>query len=288
MGDSLEAAIVSFSTGLLFVTLIAVFRKDVRAGFSQIFKATKAGKMPPWTLGAGLLGASFVAMQTYVVPISGVALFTVASLAGQTAISLWVDKLGLSGGTKSLITKRRVIAAIVTVFAVAVSAWDRFLINDFSILALSLALFAGTWVGVQRALNGRINSFSNKSFATSLLNFITGTSFLLFLLAIRSIFTDHSILNFKTAPWWMFLGGSIGVIYIALSAHIVQYLGVLEFTLFSVGGMLIGSLLIDLVFPTKVSHISPFLLIGTLVLYLGVRINTKSNNAITQINMIKN
>jgi transporter family-2 protein len=222
------------------------------------------------------------------VPISGVALFTVASLAGQTAISLWVDKLGLSGGTKSLITKRRVIAAIVTVFAVAVSAWDRFLINDFSILALSLALFAGTWVGVQRALNGRINSFSNKSFATSLLNFITGTSFLLFLLAIRSIFTDHSILNFKTAPWWMFLGGSIGVIYIALSAHIVQYLGVLEFTLFSVGGMLIGSLLIDLVFPTKVSHISPFLLIGTLVLYLGVRINTKSNNAITQINMIKN
>jgi transporter family-2 protein len=288
MGDSLEAAIVSFSTGLLFITLIAVFRKDVRAGFSQIFKATKAGKIPPWTLGAGLLGASFVAMQTYVVPISGVALFTVASLAGQTAISLWVDKLGLSGGTKSLITKRRVIAAIVTVFAVAVSAWDRFLINDFSILALSLALFAGTWVGVQRALNGRINSFSNKSFATSLLNFITGTSFLLFLLAIRSIFTDHSILNFKTAPWWMFLGGSIGVIYIALSAHIVQYLGVLEFTLFSVGGMLIGSLLIDLVFPTKVSHISPFLLIGTLVLYLGVRINTKSNNAITQINMIKN
>jgi transporter family-2 protein len=155
-------------------------------------------------------------------------------------------------------------------------------------LALSLALFAGTWVGVQRALNGRINSFSNKSFATSLLNFITGTSFLLFLLAIRSIFTDHSILNFKTAPWWMFLGGSIGVIYIALSAHIVQYLGVLEFTLFSVGGMLIGSLLIDLVFPTKVSHISPFLLIGTLILYLGVRINTKSNNAISQINMIKN
>ena len=158
MGDSLEAAIVSFSTGLLFVTLIAVFRKDVRAGFRQIFKATKAGKMPPWTLAAGLLGASFVAMQTHVVPIAGVALFTVASLAGQTAISLWVDKLGLSGGAKSLITKRRVIAAIITVIAVAGSAWDRFAMSDFSILALCLALFAGTWVGVQRALNGRINS----------------------------------------------------------------------------------------------------------------------------------
>jgi transporter family-2 protein len=148
--------------------------------------------------------------------------------------------------------------------------------SSFSLLAIGLAVFAGTWVGLQRALNGQINSFAKKAFATSQLNFITGTTFLLLLLLLRSVFTDHSIMNFKTAPWWMFLGGSIGVIYIALSAHIVQHLGVLEFTLYSVGGMLIGSLLIDLVFPTNVSHVSPFLIIGTIVLYLGVRVNTKS------------
>jgi transporter family-2 protein len=75
----------------------------------------------------------------------------------------------------------------------------------------------------------------------------------------------------------MFLGGTVGVIYIALSSHIVQHLGVLEFTLFSVGGMLIGSLLIDLIFPTKVSHVSPFLFIGSLLIYVGVKVNTKSN-----------
>jgi transporter family-2 protein len=276
MSDSLEAAIVSFTTGLLFVCLIALLRADVREGFKQIFIARKDGKIPTWALAAGALGASFVAMQTYVVPIAGVALFTVASLAGQTAISLWVDKLGLSGGAKSLITKRRVVAAIITVVAVVVSAWDRFILRDFSILALTLAIFAGSWVGVQRALNGRINSHSNKSFATSLLNFITGTSFLLFLLALRTILTDHSILNFKTAPWWMFLGGSIGVIYIALSAHIVQHLGVLEFTLFSVGGMLIGSLLIDFVFPTPGTQISPYLIAGIALTYLGVVANGQS------------
>ncbi len=276
MGDSLEAAVVSFSTGLLFVTAIAIFRKDVRAGFGQIFKAVKESKMPPWTLAAGALGASFVAMQTYVVPIAGVALFTVASLAGQTGISLWVDKLALSGGAKTLISKRRVIAAVITVMAVGVSAWDRFEMSDFSIVALGLAFFAGSWVGVQRALNGRINSHSNKSFATSWLNFITGTSFLLFLLLLRSLFTDHSILNFQTAPLWMFLGGSIGVIYIALSSHIVQHLGVLEFTLFSVGGMLIGSLLIDLLLPTPGTVISPFLIAGIALTYLGVVVNGQS------------
>ena len=276
MGDSLEAAFVSFSTGLIFITLISLTQPKLRLAFKEIFKAVKEGQMRPWTLIAGALGASFVAMQTYVVPIAGVALFTVASLAGQTAISLWVDQLGLSGGVKSVITKRRVIAALITVFAVLVSTWDRLSMSNFSVLAIGLALFAGTWVGFQRALNGKINSFSKRAFATAQLNFITGTSFLFSLLLRRSIFTDHSISNFTTAPWWMFLGGSIGVLYIALSSHVVQHLGVLEFTLFSVGGMLIGSLLIDLIFPTPGTVISPYLLIGIALTYLGVIANGQS------------
>ena len=276
MGDSLEAAIVSFTTGLLFVAVIALFRKDVRSGFRQIFSAVNLKLLSSWRLGAGALGASFVAMQTYAVPIAGVALFTVASLAGQTGISLWVDHVGLAGGSRVIITKRRVIAAIITILAVVVSTWDRFTISNFSLLTIVLAVFSGTWVGVQRALNGQINSYSKASFATSLLNFITGTTFLLFLLLLRTLFTDHSVMNFTSGPWWMFLGGSIGVIYIALSAHIVQHVGVLEFTLFSVGGMLIGSLFIDIIVPTKGTIISGFLIAGILLTYLGVIANGQS------------
>jgi transporter family-2 protein len=78
MGDSLEAALVSFGTGLIFVSLISLDRKDVREGFADIFKAVKSKQLPMWRLSAGMLSASFVAMQTHVVPIAGVALFTVA------------------------------------------------------------------------------------------------------------------------------------------------------------------------------------------------------------------
>jgi transporter family-2 protein len=267
---------VSFSSGLVFVSLIALFRKDVRLGFKEILSAVSAKKIAKWRLGAGVLGASFVAMQTHVVPIAGVALFTVASLAGQTAISLWVDHIGLIGSGKTLITRRRIIAAVITVIAVIVSAWDRFSQSDFSIAAIFLAIVAGGWVGVQRALNGQINSYAKKSFATSLLNFSTGTSFLFLLLALRSIFTDHSIMNFSSGPWWMFIGGSIGVVYIAFSALAVQYLGVLEFTLFSVGGMLVGSLLIDFVAPTAGTSISGYLISGIFLTYLGVIANGQS------------
>jgi transporter family-2 protein len=276
MGDSLEAALVSFSTGLIFVSLISLFRKDVRSGFADIFKAVTSKQLPMWRLSAGMLGASFVAMQTHVVPIAGVALFTVASLAGQTAISLWVDHIGVAGGVKILITKRRVIAALITVSAVIISAWDRFIMSGFSILTITLAVLAGSAVGIQRALNGQINSFSKKSFATSQLNFITGTAFLLLLLLLRPAFTAHSFMNPTSGPWWMFLGGSIGVFYIAFSAVAVQYVGVLEFTLLSVGGMLIGSLLLDVFVPTQGTHISPYLIIGIFLTYLGVIANGQS------------
>jgi len=276
MGDSLEAALVSFGSGLIFVSLISAFRKDVRAGFKDIFKAVKNKDLSWWRLGAGVLGASFVAMQTHVVPIVGVALFTVASLAGQTAISLWVDHVGLMGSGKNVVTIRRVVAAVITVLAVIISAWDRFSMSNFSPLAIFLAIVAGGWVGVQRALNGQINNYSNKSFATSQLNFITGTSFLLLLLISRSLFTDHSIMNFASGPWWMFLGGSMGVVYIAFSAVAVQHLGVLDFTLFSVGGMLFGSLLIDIFAPTQGTVISWYLIAGILITYLGVIANGQS------------
>jgi transporter family-2 protein len=218
-------------------------------------------------------------MQTHIVPIAGVALFTVASLAGQAAISLWVDHTGLMGNGKNLVTIRRVLAAVITVLAVIVSAWDRFSMSNFSILAILLAVFAGGLVGVQRALNGQINYYSKRSFATSQLNFITGTSFLLLLLILRSVFTDHSIMNFTTGPWWMFLGGSIGVVYIAFSAAAVQQLGVLDFTLFSVGGMLVGSLLIDLVAPTAGTVISWYLIAGILLTYLGVIANSQTRRS---------
>ena len=77
----------------------------------------------------------------------------------------------------------------------------------------------------------------------------------------------------------MFLGGSIGVFYIAFSAVAVQYVGVLEFTLLSVSGMLIGSLLLDVFMPTQGTHISPYLISGIFIIYLGVTVNGRAKFA---------
>ena len=151
-----------------------------------------------------------------------------------------------------------------------VSVWDRIDANDLSLIPVALAGLAGGIVGIQRALNGKINIYSGQHWTTSLLNFIMGTAFLLLLTAIL-IPTGHY--EFQTLPaWpiWIYAGGVLGVIYIAYSATIVQQLGVLASTLLSVGGNLFGALLIDWLFPAHGVKVSAWLVSGILLSFAGV------------------
>ena len=270
LGNSTEAALVSFGSGLIVISLIAPFNNSIKQGMRNLREAVNVRAIPRWRLFAGVLGGSFVALQTQVVPLIGVALYSVASIAGQTAMSLVVDRIGLTGGGKKLISKRRVTAALITVFAVFISVLDRISLASFSIVAVALATLAGALVGVQRALNGQINEHSKASFTTSFLNFFMGTTTLVILLFALLILKGDAIAPLPSGPWWIYTGGTVGVIYIAFTSTIVQHLGVLTFTLFSVGGTLIGSLLIDIFSPTNGNTVSWYLVIGIALTYLGV------------------
>ena len=265
-----QAALVSFSSGLFFITIYAVFSPAIKEGIKRLRSAVSRGEIPKIRLLAGSLGGAFVALQTSVVPLIGVALYSVASIAGQSAVSLLVDRIGLTGGGVKLISPRRIAAAVITVIAVLVSVIDKLEADNFQLFALLLALIAGGLVGVQRALNGQINEYSQNSYTTSLLNFITGTSFLTLFIIILIALGRVELEPLPIGPWWIYTGGVIGVIYIAATSLIVQHLGVLTFTLFSVGGQLIASLLLDIYSPTQGVSVSWYLVSGIAMTYIGV------------------
>lgn len=273
LGNSLEAALISFSSGLLIITVISLFNRRIKDGMSRLRTAVREKRIPRWRLFAGMLGGSFVAIQTNIVPVIGVALYSVASIAGQALTSLLVDRIGITAGGPKAVSLRRVGAAAITVIAVAVSVIDRIDDGEFSLFALLLAVLAGAFVGVQRALNGQINEFAHESFATSLLNFIMGTAFLLVFLLIMVVISDTTLEPLPAGPWWIYLGGVIGVIYIAFTALIVQHLGVLTFTVLSVGGQLAGSLLLDLLNPQTSDQVGWTLISGIALTYLGVLVS---------------
>ena len=273
LGNSLEAALISFGSGLFIILLISLFHPGIKRGVAKVASAAREGAIPKWRLLGGALGGIVIAVQTHVVPLMGVAIYSVAVISGQTATSLLVDRIGLTGGGKKMISKHRILAALLTVLAVLVSVWDRIDANHLSILAITLGVLSGGVVGVQRALNGQVNEFSGQSFSTALFNFITGTTLLLILFT-GLLITHHGHLSaLPSGPWWMYLGGVTGLIYIAFSATVVQHVGVLTFTLFSIGGQLVGSLLIDFLLPSEGVHVGAYLITGILMTYLGVLAN---------------
>ncbi len=278
IGNGVQAALVSFGSGLLIIAIVAIFTPSIKAGARNLKGAVARKELPTWTLFAGTLGGSFVAVQTHIVPLIGVAIYSVASIAGQTAASLIVDRIGLTGGGKKHITPRRIAAALFTVFAVFISVFDRLDGRDLSLFAVLMGCVAGAIVGVQRALNGQINEHSNQSFTTSFLNFFMGTAFLFIFLTILVVVGPTEFVPLPSGPWWIYTGGVLGVIYIAFTSTIVQHLGVLTFTLFSVGGQLVGSLLIDLYSPTDGVNVSVYLVSGIVMTYFGVVVGGVNNS----------
>ncbi len=280
LGNGLEAALVSFGSGLIIIVLISVFNPSIKEGIRNLRKAVQEKKIARWKLFAGMLGGTWVAVQTHIVPLIGVAIFSVASIAGQATASLIVDRIGLTGGGKKLLSKRRVAAALITVLAVLLSVLDRLDASNLSKFAVFLGVVTGALGGIQRAMNGEINEYSHQSFTTSLLNFIMGTTFLVVLLIVMILAKRIELVPLPSGPWWIYTGGVIGVIYIAFSSTIVQHLGVLNFTLFSVGGQLVGSLAIDVLYPTDGVQISAYLISGIVMTYLGVIVGGVSSSRV--------
>ena len=280
LGNGLEAALVSFGSGLIIIVLISFFNPSIKEGIRNLREAVQEKKIARWKLFAGMLGGTWVAVQTHIVPLIGVAIFSVASIAGQATASLIVDRIGLTGGGKKLLSKRRVAAALITVLAVLLSVLDRLDASNLSKFAVFLGVVTGALGGIQRAMNGEINEYSHQSFTTSLLNFIMGTTFLVVLLIVMILAKRIELVPLPSGPWWIYTGGVIGVIYIAFSSTIVQHLGVLNFTLFSVGGQLVGSLAIDVLYPTDGVQISAYLISGIIMTYLGVIVGGVSSSRV--------
>lgn len=269
LGNSTEAAVYSFGSGFLVLNIIAWANPKVRQGVRRIIAGVKSGELPAWRLSAGIMGGIFVAIQTFTVPIIGVALLSVVMIAGQTLASLIVDRVGITGGGKQPITIRRVLAAVITIIAVLVAVWEEIQLANISPTPVIIVFVGGFMIGVQRALNGQINDVSGQSFSTTWLNFFMGTSTLVILLVINTA-RGEKLVGLPTSPWWIYWGGTIGVLYIAASSVIVARIGVLSFTLFATGGQLIGSLIFDLIAPPENVTIGVNLILGILITYVGV------------------
>ncbi len=269
LGDGIGAAVVSFSTGLLVMTVISLALPKGRAGLARILPAVRERQFPPFYVMAGCIGAFFVFAQSFTVGLLGVALFTVAAVTGQTLSGLLVDRMGIGPAGKRPITGIRVLGSVLTVAAVAWAVSPRFSAGESGLQLLvpvMLPLLAGFLMSFQQAMNGTATVHYGTPIAATLVNFIAGGALLWVAWLIKLAVAGSG--NPLPAQWWYYLGGPLGCIFIGIGALLVRSLGVLVTGLGMIAGQLLGSLGLDLIVPVPGTVIALPTVLGT-VLTLG-------------------
>ncbi len=267
VGNGLLAATVALFTGLLVISVLTLGRPGSRGAFLRTLPhQLRVGRLRWWHLLGGLFGAVFVASTGIVVPVLGVALFTVIIFAGNTVASVATDAAGIGPGGRQPITRRRVVAAVGTVVGVAVAVSDRLSAGSFATGALALALVAGAVTGVQPALNGQVAVATEEPLVGALVNFVVGGVALA--VALTVAYATGSSWSALPAPWdkpVLWLGGLLGLAFILGTTIVVGPLGVLLLSLLVTAGSLVGALASDLLAPVPGVGVSLTLILGVAV-----------------------
>lgn len=272
--DGLGAATLSFFGGLLILSACALSSPGLRRGLRQLVSATRGGQVPRWYLMAGAFGACFALAQSTTALVVGVAVFTVAAVAGQTLSGVLVDAVGFGGGVRQRPDLQRsagaalvLVAAVIAVVPQLGGAPD----PARAVLPALAPLVAGLLLGLQQAMNGSTGRAARSPVAATWLSFLVGTIVLALAWAATSIAGGTGPAPLPS-EWWLYSGGLLGVVFVALSAALVTRIGLLLLTLSSVAGQLIGSLAVDLAVPATGSGLSPWSVVGAVLTLLALRI----------------
>ncbi|MFY1632464.1 DMT family transporter [Solwaraspora sp. WMMB335] len=270
MGSAPVGAIVNNVVGSLLIGLGLLLFPTMRTGLRVLRRA----RLPWWSYLGGIGGGFFVIAATYAVPVLGVAVFTIAQVAGNSVGGLAVDRTGLAPAGRLVISGPRVAGAVLGIVAVVVAQAGR-PVGQLAVGLVALAVAAGLTVAVQSAVIGRVSAASTTA-AGTVVNFAVATPFVLSVAALLGAFGVAARGGWP-ADWFLYLGGLFGVLVMIALLVGVRSVGVLRTGLGILGGQLVGALLIDVLVPGGPSA-GAGMLAGAALILLAVVISGRGSS----------
>ncbi len=276
LGDGAFAALISVSTGFIALLLALVLNRTARVGVARVFAQLRSGGLPWWSVLGGFGGGFLVLTQGLSAGILGVALFTIAVVTGQSLGALLIDTRGLVGMPVVPLSPLRILGILI-VMAGVVTALD---VTPAGLLQtgwlFALPLVAGVTGGFQQAMNGQVGMVAGSPLSATLINFGAGALFLLVVFLVSWPFTGGP--TDIPGTWWLWTGGLVGALLIAIQVATVRITGVLGLGVSLVTGQLIGSVLLDLVLPVTTSDVQVATIIGAVITLVGAVVVTSTRS----------
>ena len=135
-----------------------------------------------------------------------------------------------------------------------------------------VAMMVGAIVPVQTAINTRLRQSVGSPIGATFLSFIlaVAASCVIALFATRTLVPDLALA--ASEPWWVWLGGFMGVMFIAGNIVLFPELGAVQTTILPILGQVLMGLLIDAtgLFHYPQTPVGPLRLLGALLVLIGI------------------
>jgi len=136
---------------------------------------------------------------------------------------------------------------------------------------LLLAFVAGAGLPVQAGVNATLAGYLGSPLRASLVSFVVGVAALVIIVALFARGSTSSA-KLSEAPWWVWIGGFFGVIYVITAAVAAPRIGAVALLAFALAGQTVASVVLDSFGWVGFEHqgLNPGRLAGIALLAIGV------------------
>lgn len=244
-GTPFSSSMISFAVGTVTLLIVATAVTGGNYGIAQAFNE------PLWIWFGGLLGVVALTGNILLFPHLGAVQTVVLPIAGQVIMGLIVDHFGLFESPQSSLTAVRAIGAIIVLIGViaVVATPSAATSSEDSATALWLWRLAGFIFGCftasQSAINGHLGQVTGSPVSAALVSFAVGVTALVIVNIVLRWRPRIERPEGKPNPWWMWVGGVLGALFIFGNAALVPQIGTGLTVVAGLLGSMLGSLIID-------------------------------------------
>lgn len=150
----------------------------------------------------------------------------------------------------------------------------------FPVIApFGMALLAGAFVSIQAGANSSLGRALGHPLWAAVVSLLVSTTVLLIIVAFMRI-PLPMVRVLSNAPWWLWIGGIAGILYLASAVFLPSRIGTSSFILWVIAGQMMASLLIDHfgLLGMQPRPITLLRLTGVLLVIIGIVISQLGEN----------
>lgn len=256
VGSPFTASMISFVVGTVFLTMVMVV-----SGTPLLISLDIVTEQPLWIWLGGIFGVLGLTTSIFLFPKIGSIQASVMPILGMIIMGMLIDHFGWFASIEQPFTWNRLIGVILLFIGIFLTVALTDLISGRRVAIKQaaaekrsdgqwpwrlLGAGAGMLMAAQAAVNGQLGSLLGSPVHAAFVSFLTGAAFLVLVVALRyrSFAAVKNPVEQK-APWWIWIGGLLGGLYILLNVFLVGRIGTGQTVILALFGQLTGSLLVE-------------------------------------------